>query len=135
MRIFAEENGDSALLDAGQVLLAPEVVHLEFRYYDGQQVTEVWDMQEMQSLPVAVEVRIWLAHQGSEPATGAPYDLASLVAAARQYRQTVHLPMSAVAASAMGGDAGGESSSSSSSGSSSFESSDASSSGSSFGSP
>jgi hypothetical protein len=107
---------------------------LEFRYYDGHQVTEVWDMQERQSLPVAVEVRIWLAHQGSEPATGAPYDQASLVAAARQYRQTVHLPMSVLAASAMGGDVGGESSSSSS-GSSSFESSDASSSGSNFGSP
>jgi hypothetical protein len=116
MRTFAELSGNSALLDSGQVLVAPEVVHLEFRYYDGQQVSDVWDMQEEESLPLAVEVRIWLASSEIAGTTGrSQYDLAGLVNRAREYRQTVYLPMSAISGAGAGGFSDGSSSSSSSS--------------------
>jgi hypothetical protein len=122
MRIFAEQSGNSALLDSGQVLVAPEVVHLEFRYYDGQQVTDIWDMQDEESLPLAIEVRIWLYSPGTdEPPTDSRYDLASLIGNAREYRQTVYLPMSMVSGSDASRTTGGSSSASNSS--SSFDSS------------
>jgi hypothetical protein len=98
-RTFAERTGNSAMLESGQVLIAPEVVHLEFRYYDGRQVTDVWDMQEERSLPQCIEVRIWLALPGAAgEASDSEYDLASLIGSAREYRQTVYLPMSVVSA-------------------------------------
>jgi len=104
-RTFAEQTGNSAMLESGQVLIAPEVVHLEFRYYDGRQVTDVWDMQEERSLPQCIEVRIWLALPGAAGEAGdSEYDLASLIGSAREYRQTVYLPMSAVYAAAAGGN-------------------------------
>ncbi|MEX2309555.1 MAG: hypothetical protein WD738_18280 [Pirellulales bacterium] len=122
MRVFAEQSGNSALLEEGQVLIAPEVVHLEFRYYNGQQVTDVWDMQEEQSLPMAIEVRIWLASADSSETADAPqFDRANLISTAREYRQTVYLPMSELVNFGSGGGGGedGEDSSSSSSSSSS----------------
>ncbi len=125
MRVWAEQTGNSAVLESGQSLVAPEVEHLEFRYYDGIQVTDVWDMSEERSLPRAVEVRIWLA--SSDPAEQADvvmHDLASRLRNAREYRQTVYLPMWEVSGPSSGGSVGGSSSSSttssSSAGSSSF---------------
>lgn len=40
---------------------APEVRGIQFRYFDGEQLVEVWDMSEEEALPTAVEVRIELA--------------------------------------------------------------------------
>jgi prepilin-type N-terminal cleavage/methylation domain-containing protein len=110
VRVFAERSGNAALLDSGQALIAPEVVHLEFRYYDGQQVTEVWDMQNEESLPLAVEVRIWLASPEA-PDGSTPYDRAALLRTAHEYRQTVYLPMAAISGASVGRGAGGSSSS------------------------
>lgn len=138
---FAQQSGDPALLESGQMLLAPEVVYLEFRYYNGQQVVDTWDMQEERSLPVAIEVRIWLASpESSGAAAGARYDLASTIGNARQYRQTVYLPMaelSGAGAGAMTGESSTSSSFDSESTSSGSSSSSSSSSGSSssFGQP
>jgi uncharacterized membrane protein YgcG len=132
-RLFAEQVGDSAILESGQALIAPEVVHLEFRYFDGQQVVDVWDMREMQKLPLAIEVRIWLAPPDE---TGqrrvSPYDVAGLADWAHEYRQIVYLPMSEISNSSAGGGTGGGSSSSDSS---STDSSSSSSGGSGFGQP
>lgn len=36
----------------------PEVVSLEFRYFDGQQWTDAWDSRQRRALPVAVEVAL-----------------------------------------------------------------------------
>ena len=47
------------------VLLAPEVVRMEVRYFNGSEIGESWDMKELKSLPVAVEVRIWLRSPNS----------------------------------------------------------------------
>ena len=48
MRVWAEQSGNTAVLDSGQALLAPEVVHVEFSYFDGTQVVQNWDMRERQ---------------------------------------------------------------------------------------
>jgi type II secretory pathway pseudopilin PulG len=104
-RIFAEQSGNSAVLDSGQVLVAPEVVHLEFRYFDGEQLLDMWEMQEAEALPLAVEVRLWIA--AATPGNVGQltsYDRTELIAGARQYRQWVNLPMSLVTSS---GDSSG----------------------------
>lgn len=48
-------------LDDGSILLAPEVVGLEFRYFDGSIWTSQWDSITRESLPAAVEVRLQIA--------------------------------------------------------------------------
>jgi len=117
MRVWAEQLGDSAILESGQKLIAPEVVHLEFRYYDGEQIVDVWDMREAEALPRAIEVRIWLATSNANQTAGSStYSGTSLSEFAREYRQTVFLPMSDLTA---GEGAAGDSSSDSSTDSSS----------------
>jgi type II secretory pathway pseudopilin PulG len=116
-RMFAEQNGNSAVLESGQVLIAPEVVHIEFRYFDGQQTLELWDMVEAGSLPLAIEVRIWLT-TAHEAADSAAYDAQGLLSIAREYRQTVFLPMAELSQSGAAGGMSGSSSSSSSTSSS-----------------
>jgi len=131
-RLMAEEMSNSDILQSGQVLIAPEVVHIEFTYYDGEQTTNLWDMAELQQLPLAVEVRIWLA--SSEALTlagGTTYDMNDLMSTAREYRQTVFLPMAELSRS---GASAAASSSSGSSSSNSSSSSSSSSNGSSLGS-
>ncbi|HJQ79484.1 MAG TPA: hypothetical protein VJ828_05990, partial [Lacipirellulaceae bacterium] len=108
MRVWAEQSGNSAILDSGQKLIAPEVVRIEFRYFDGAQIADVWEMVERNSLPVAIEVRLWIA-PASEAASinmAGSYNVVNLATTAREYRQTVYLPMAQLASSAMGGMGG-----------------------------
>jgi hypothetical protein len=103
-RIFAEETGERAILESGQVVIAPEVVHMEIRYFDGRQIVDVWDMVEEKTLPLAIEVCIWLASPDELASASASYNPDSLVANAREYRQTIFLPMAELSQmSAMGG--------------------------------
>ncbi len=111
LRVGAEQSGDGALLEQGQVLAAPEVVHIEFRYFNGVEVKEVWDMAVEQQLPQAVEVRIWLTPEGSGDLSAQTYDPTLLAESTRQYRQTVFLPM-ALAGGSGSADSSAESSSS-----------------------
>ncbi|HEX2477085.1 MAG TPA: hypothetical protein VHK01_20185 [Lacipirellulaceae bacterium] len=117
MRVWAEQSGNSAILDSGQALIAPEVVHIEFRYFDGTQITDVWEMLERNSLPVAIEIRLWIvpATEAAQANVATLYNAGSLPKTAREYRQTVYLPMSELANSAMGGMSGSSGSSGSSS--------------------
>ena len=41
--------------------MAPEVLHLEFRYFDGTEWLDEWDTEQEGGLPVAVEIAIWIA--------------------------------------------------------------------------
>jgi hypothetical protein len=110
MRVWAEQSGNSAVLNSGQALLAPEVVHIEFRYFDGTQVVEYWDMRERNALPVAIEIKLWIAPI-TEADAEAPnrFNPTNPANNAHQYVQTVFLPMSQVASSGAGGmgEAGG----------------------------
>jgi hypothetical protein len=98
MRNFAEKNGGSNVLDSNVVLLAPEVVRMEVRFFDGSTTTDNWDMKEKKLLPLAVEVCIWLR---SPNATNEPiassYDAATLADTTHEYRQVVYVPMAQVA--------------------------------------
>ena len=54
----ATESDIDARIDSGAVLWVPEVVGLEFRYFDGSGWTSQWDSIKRKSLPVAVEIRL-----------------------------------------------------------------------------
>jgi type II secretory pathway pseudopilin PulG len=116
-RIYAEQNGASAVLESGQKLIAPEVIQIEFRYFDGEQVTDRWDMAEEQRLPLAIDVSVWLVTAEEAARLGnSMYNVQELLNSARLYRQTVFLPMSELTRS--GAATSGSTSASSSSGSS-----------------
>jgi hypothetical protein len=104
MRNFAEKNGGSDVLDSNEVLLAPEVVHIEFHFFDGSQVADTWDMRELKKLPAAVEVCIWMRspNDTSEP-VATNYDVATLSDTTHEYRQVVNLPMAQLANAAQSG--------------------------------
>jgi prepilin-type N-terminal cleavage/methylation domain-containing protein len=102
MRNFAEKNGGSTVLDSNAVLLAPEVVRMEIRYFNGSEIAEAWDMKEQKSLPVAVEVRIWLR---SPNATNEPVSANYDTATTHEYRQVVYVPMAQVANAAQSSSA------------------------------
>jgi type II secretory pathway pseudopilin PulG len=122
-RHFAEQNGGDDVLNGNQVLVAPEVVRIEFKYFNGSEVFTEWDMKEQQLLPVAVEVSIWLRSPSSANVPITTQSSSSgLASNARQYRQVVYLPMAAVMAAAQSGTSG-DSSMTDSSGNSSAESS------------
>jgi hypothetical protein len=68
--------------------LAPEVRAIQFRYFDGEQLVDIWDMSEQQALPAAVEVRIELA-----PMDATDADHTSTVRQQTHvYRRVVRLP-------------------------------------------
>jgi hypothetical protein len=89
-RVFAEQSGTSAQ-GAGEVLIAPEVTQILFRYYDGTQLLDMWDMKERKQLPLAIEVCVWL--RSARAATAANTGPTDPVNASRTYRQVVYLPM------------------------------------------
>jgi hypothetical protein len=128
MRVFAEQNGSSGVLDEGAVLVAPEVVQIQFRYYDGSQLVDTWDMKELKKLPMAIEVSISLK-SARAGAANADYSSQDTMNGSHTYRQVVGLPMGAISAasagesSADGSTSGSSSSSSSSTGQSSTPSS------------
>lgn len=96
-RVFAEQHGGANVLQAGEKLIAPEVVQLEIRYFDGSQTLDTWDMKERKSLPVAVEVCIWVrSPNAAGQLIAGSYSATNLANSARDYRQVVYLPMAAL---------------------------------------
>jgi hypothetical protein len=91
VRQMAEQTGDSVLMESGQMLVAPEVVQIQFRYFDGQAVDDVWDMNDRGTMPPAIEVRIWLADSDARAATNSPLGLA--LSDEHMYVQTIELPL------------------------------------------
>jgi hypothetical protein len=61
--LLAAENSGAALLDEMGDVIAPEVTHLEFRYFDGAQWLLEWYSDEMEGLPVAVEIALAVTPQ------------------------------------------------------------------------
>lgn len=132
-RVWAEQLGDQTVLDSGQTLIAPEVAHIEFRYFDGTQVIDYWDMKEKGILPPSIEVRIWIWPANADATAANPGDLTSIMANCHEYRQIVFVPTSALSTSnAAAGMSGATSDMSSTSSSSSTSGSSSSGSGSSF---
>jgi hypothetical protein len=60
--LWAATNGASASLAQSAESMAPEVVAIEFSYFDGSQWLTEWDSNELKALPVAVQISIELAN-------------------------------------------------------------------------
>jgi hypothetical protein len=61
--LMAAENAGSAFLDEMGDVIAPEVTHLEFRYFDGTQWLLEWYSDQMEGLPVAIEIALAVTPQ------------------------------------------------------------------------
>ncbi len=77
-------------------LLAPEVLELEFTYFDGEQVVEQWDSAQQGRLPRGVEIRLIVLEEPFELAMiQSPQERAALLRSrenAVEYRLYVRLP-------------------------------------------
>ena len=96
---FAADNGNTdALLNQGDVI-APEVVSIEFQYWDGLLWLPEWDSEVEESLPVAVEIRLYLKsarnNQSSSmlSAFSMGDDMDELETGTTMYRLVVRLPV------------------------------------------
>ena len=96
--LLAAEEGTLTDLERQVEPLAPEVLGIEFEYFDGQQWLEEWDSQAMGGLPVAIRIALALAPE--EPTSGSGlWGMFSGNSAGPAepviYRMLVHLPASA----------------------------------------
>lgn len=75
-------------------VLAPEVVGLEFSYFDGLTWYPAWDSELMQATPVAVEIVLTLRTQRAAPRPAMTNLLSNSAGDEQfdQYRLVVHLP-------------------------------------------
>jgi len=95
------ENGTLGTLAGAARILAPEVVALEFRYFDGVEWFTEWDSLEREGLPMAVEVAVAIARQTDDDTTfdvdHEPPSLFDRTAESeppyRVYRRLVRLPV------------------------------------------
>jgi len=62
---YAINNGNTQQLQNADKLLAPEVIALQFQYFDGYEWLTEWDSEMYTSLPLAVEVQLTI--QSSSP--------------------------------------------------------------------
>ncbi len=92
---WTSENAGAAVLDQSAQALAPEVVALQFSYFDGTEWLTDWDSDVRAGLPVAVEIALAMV----DPSVPLPTQSFSFATPAseqpgyRVYRQLVHLPM------------------------------------------
>jgi type II secretory pathway pseudopilin PulG len=93
-------------------VLAPEVVLLEFRYFDGTTWLTQWDSSTQGGLPVAVEIVLGLVRPGSLTAEGSSSGAGIALEAEdiRFYRRVVYLPNAALRDPVSGSPASQESS-------------------------
>lgn len=91
---WAVESGGVAGLLATGDLVATEVIAIEFAYFDGMIWQMFWNSDNMQSLPVAVQVKITIgdpsAIQSGDAAAQATTE--SGAAGARSFTQIIHIP-------------------------------------------
>ena len=93
---FAQENGALQWLDEQAELFAPEVMALEFAYFDGTQWLVEWDTELNGGLPVAVEILLILRGADDVQAAGNTLTGANLnydqVGSEHFYRLVVQMP-------------------------------------------
>ena len=94
---FALNNGLMDSLFRTGDLLAPEINAIQFQYFDGMQWLPFWDSQQMQGLPLAVEIVISIiprnSEQGQSPLPFTNIMDAQLSGDAMIYRLVVGLPL------------------------------------------
>ncbi|MCH8839933.1 MAG: prepilin-type N-terminal cleavage/methylation domain-containing protein [Planctomycetes bacterium] len=86
----------AATTQSAPELLAPEVLELEFKYFDGQQVLEQWDSAQQGRLPRGVEIRLVVLEEPFELAMiQSPQERTALLRSKEnevEYRLYVRLP-------------------------------------------
>jgi hypothetical protein len=99
-RLFTEQQGNSAAPSSGGTLIAPEVAQIQFRFFDGSQTVDEWDMLQTPQLPVAVEVCVWLKSARASNSNTAENSSTDTLNGTREYKQVVFLPNAALSAAA-----------------------------------
>ena len=98
---FATENASYSYLDQNVELIAPEVMLIEFRYFDGEQWQVEWSTEENEGIPLAVEITLVMNERGLPNDSGQPpvaQNSSTAGATLSQYhpdqiyRLVVHLP-------------------------------------------
>ena len=72
---WAAKQGNIADLERDVTPFAPEVAAIQFRYFDGTEMADYWDMEERQGLPMAVEIVLQLRKTKSEKVSPILYRL------------------------------------------------------------
>lgn len=85
-----ETSGVAGLMASGE-LIAAEIAGLEFSYFDGLQWQMYWNSDDMQALPIAIQIKLTLADPTRQAAAGDPAAV-DPAAAPRVFTQIVHLP-------------------------------------------
>lgn len=92
---FDDTDEDAAATEDAQ-LLAPEVLDIEFAYFNGKELLEEWDSAEQGSLPQAVEITLKIANEPVADINKRPPDdpeeLEPQLEAATEYRLFVRIP-------------------------------------------
>ncbi len=91
---YAMETADYGLVSPQVDVLAPEVVMLEFQYFDGSQWLSEWDSDQMGGVPLAVQVAVQIDTGRTDERTARKRDAgaATDLVAPRVYRLVVQLP-------------------------------------------
>ena len=102
--IWASEQGQLEEMELDLEPIAPEVLAIEFLYYDGSEWLEYWDSEEQGGLPVAVEISLVIMPPDRDDDEYSAYGYDSLADYEDYpiYRLLVHLP-AATAGSSEGG--------------------------------
>jgi hypothetical protein len=89
MSQYATTQGDSSSVNNSAVIFAPEVVALEFQYFDGTQWNTAWDSTQNSGLPQAVKISIALAGDNNSSAASSS-SVSSISDAASQDPDSVY---------------------------------------------
>ncbi len=90
---YANTNGYTLSSNATTELIAPEVVDMAFRYFDGEEWSDAWDSDELGGFPKAVEITIIVDPRRKEGAVDLPEYTGFDEEFMQAYRKVVHLPV------------------------------------------
>jgi len=108
----AADMGTLDLMDAEVEPLAPEVVAVEFAYFDGLEWLDYWDSQELGGLPWAVQITLLVAPSTNPSGAAVPWNASQTTSPydqpLLQYRHMVYLPAARAAMAQSGAGSSGE---------------------------
>ena len=93
---WAANSGDTIGLSTSGDVIAPEVVTIEFQYFDGIEWYSEWDSEANSGVPVAIDVTIGIRplRQRTNFATSTSSNVTELEEELRYYNLVVYLPIS-----------------------------------------